>query len=115
MSNTKVTEGKTIRYAHSAAVASGETIKIGLMVGIAAAAYAINVEGDYYIGEVHEVPKVSAQAWAIGVQVYWDDTAKLYTTVATANIAAGRAWEAAANPTAKGKVLLNSVGGTALA
>jgi len=60
--------------------------------------------------------KVSAQAWTEGQQINWDDTAKLMTTVTTANFRVGYAAEAAANPTATGKVVLSGVNlGAALA
>lgn len=111
MSNTKVTEGKTIRYAHSAAVISGQPVKIGLMLGVAMAAAAINTEADYAITEVHEITKVTADVVAIGVQLYWDDTAKKLTTTAASNIKAGIAWAAASGTDTTVKVLLNKAGG----
>jgi predicted RecA/RadA family phage recombinase len=55
---------------------------------------------------VYELPKVSAQAWAIGAPIYWDPVAKLMTTVTTSNVLAGYAAEVAANPTAVGRVRL---------
>jgi predicted RecA/RadA family phage recombinase len=50
---------------------------------------------------------VSAQAWTAGALVYWDDTAKLFTTTSTSNTLAGVAVAIAANPTATGRVRLN--------
>jgi predicted RecA/RadA family phage recombinase len=54
-----------------------------------------------------EVAKVSAQAWTVGAPIYWDDTAKLFTTTSTSNTLAGVAVAAAANPSATGRVRLN--------
>lgn len=51
--------------------------------------------------------KVSAEAWAEGEQINWDDTAKLFTTVTTGNFLAGFAGAAAANPSAEGELYLN--------
>ncbi|TWT65617.1 DUF2190 family protein [Crateriforma conspicua] len=53
-------------------------------------------------GGVYEVDKVSAQAWADGESIYWDDSAELFTTVSTDNTLAGKAAAAAANPSDTG-------------
>ena len=80
----------------------------GSVFGVAATSA---VEGDDYelaIGEVFELPKVSAQAWTRGQDVFWDATAKLATTVAGGNLLIGAATEVAANPTSVGRVRLNA-------
>jgi predicted RecA/RadA family phage recombinase len=72
-----------------------------------------------FIGQrvgVVEHDKLSAQAWTEGQQVNWDDTNKRFTTVTTGNFRAGVAARAAANPSAKGFVILSGVNlGAALA
>jgi predicted RecA/RadA family phage recombinase len=63
-----------------------------------------------------DVDKVDAQAWTEGQQINWDDGAKLFTNVTTGNYRCGVASAAAANPSARGKVLLFGVNlGAALA
>lgn len=88
-------------------VVSGTPYKIGqlFVIAMVSAAEAAAFEG-MTMG-VHDLPKVSAQAWTEGALVYWDDTAKLVTTVATANLLIGVASAAAANPSATGRVRLN--------
>ena len=56
---------------------------------------------------VFELAKTSAQAWTVGAKVYWDDAAKLCTTVNTSNTLISVAVAAAANPSATGLVRLN--------
>ncbi|MBT9386978.1 DUF2190 family protein [Pseudooceanicola sp. CBS1P-1] len=51
--------------------------------------------------------KTSAQAWTVGAQVYWDDTAKVLTTTATDNTLVGAATAIAANPSDTGEVLVD--------
>jgi predicted RecA/RadA family phage recombinase len=51
--------------------------------------------------------KNSAEAWTVGAKIYWDDTAKVLTTVSTSNTLVGNAVAAAANPSASGTVRLN--------
>lgn len=88
-------------------VLSGNAYLIGRCFGIAAgdaadaAPFVLKTEG------VFEVAKVSAQAWTAGAAIYWDNTAKLFTTVVSTNWFVGVATEAAANPTAVGRVRLN--------
>lgn len=53
------------------------------------------------------VPKTTAQAWAPMNLIYWDDTAKKFTTTATANTLAGRVVEAAASADAEGIIDLD--------
>ncbi len=89
-----------------AAVIAGQAILVGTIVGICGAAagsgdqLALEVEGQF------TVPKVSAQVWTAGAKLYWDDTAKLFTTVSTSNTLCGFAGLAAANPSSTGLVCL---------
>ena len=54
-----------------------------------------------------ELTKIGAQAWTVGALVYWDDTNKRCTTVATANLLIGVAAAAVAGNTT-GRVRLNA-------
>ncbi len=95
---------------------NGLAVKIGDVLGIAQATAAVGVRVELMLLGVHEVAKVSAQAWTEGQVICWDNTAKLFTTVTTGNFRAGVATKAAANPTAVGEVRLNGIGvGVALA
>lgn len=70
-----------------------------------AAASGATVEG-IVVGVV-DLAKVSAQAWTVGAAIYWDDTAKLMTTVSTGNTLVGVAVAVATNPSSSGRVRLN--------
>ena len=86
---------------------SGEAMLVGTVVGVAQE----DVEsGDDVVmvrRGVFEHAKTSAQAWTVGAKIYWDDTARVFTTTASGNTLCGAAVEAAANPSATGKVLLD--------
>lgn len=91
-------------------VVSDTAYKIGQLLVVALVTAAA---GEKFSGTrvgVHELPKVSAQAWTEGALVYWDDAAKNVTTVATGKLCIGVAAAAAANPSATGLVLLNGIG-----
>ena len=60
---------------------------------------------------VFDITKVGSQAWTVGAKVYWDDTNKRCTTVATDNTLIGVAVEAVAGGAGDtiGRVRLNAV------
>jgi len=88
-------------------VLSGGGMLVGSIFGVArddalsGAAVKARVTG------VYSLAKVSAQAWTVGVRAYWDDAAKLVTTVSGGNTLIGVAVAVAANPSATGSVRLN--------
>ncbi len=103
-----VQHGNVLSFLAPYAVASGAPFKVGSFVAVAvtaAAATGAAVEG--MTEGVFQLPKVSAQAWAVGDKVYWDDTAKLMTTVSTSNTLVGAATAAAVNPSTTGTVYLD--------
>jgi predicted RecA/RadA family phage recombinase len=59
---------------------------------------------------VFDITKVGSQAWTVGAKVYWDDTNKRCTTVATDNTLIGVAVEAVASGAGDtiGRVRLNA-------
>jgi predicted RecA/RadA family phage recombinase len=88
-------------------VVSGTAYLIGTMLVIATTTAAATEVFEGRTVGVYDVPKVSAQAWTVGARIYWDDTAKLFTTVLTSNTLVGVAALAAANPSSTGRVRLN--------
>lgn len=93
--------------APSGGVTSGKGVLIGTLFVVAATTATV---GAAFVGHacgVFDLDKVSAQAWAVGDAIYWDDTAKKATTVATGNTPIGHATAVAANPSSTGYVLLN--------
>lgn len=103
-------EGEVIPLtAPSGGVTKGTAYKIGSLVVVATATVAQTLKFSAFVKGVVTHAKVSAQEWTEGVKVYWDDSAKNFTTTSGGNTLVGVAAEAAANPTATGKVRLDGV------
>ncbi len=114
---TYIQPGEVLEFtAPAGGVIAGTGVKIGDLLVIATISAAA---GEKFTGVrtgVVEHAKLAAQAWTEGQQVNWDDGNARFTTVTTGNYRAGVALEAAANPTATGKVVLAGVNlGAALA
>lgn len=100
-------------------VVSGTPVKIGSFLAIpqctitAAEVTAAGAGVRKFAGKidgVFEFTKISAQAWAEGDLIYFNTTSGFMTNVsATGVFLAGAATEAAANPSAVGRVRLNGV------
>ena len=88
-------------------VAAGAGLLVGAIFGVATSPALSGATVEAAVCGVFELPKTSAQAWTVGAKVYWDDAAKLCTTVNTSNTLIGVAVAAAANPSATGLVRLN--------
>ena len=104
---TFIEPGDTVPFTAPATVTAGTGVKIGDCLVIPLVSVA---SGERFSGVrtgIVEHAKLSAQAWTEGQQVNWDDTNKRFTSVTTGNFRAGVAAEAAANPTATGKVILH--------
>ena len=75
---------------------------------------AVGVTGKQYIlaagADLSDITKVGSQAWTVGAKIYWDDTNKRCTTVATDNTLIGVAVEAVASGAGDtiGRVRLNA-------
>lgn len=73
------------------AVTSGQGAKVGQLFGVAAndagngAELVIKTRGTF------ELTKIGSQAWGVGALVYWDNTNKRCTTVASGNLLIGAA------------------------
>ena len=103
-----VQDGKVLSLTAPYAVAAGAGFKVGSILAIATSAADNGAAVEGLTTGVVEVAKVSAPAWTVGAPIYWDDTAKLFTTVSTSNTLAGVAVAAAANPSSTGRVRLNA-------
>lgn len=88
----------------------GNLLVVALATVAQALPFAATPEG------VHSVVKAGTQAWTEGAIVYWDNTAKVFTTVSTANYRAGVAVAAvgAGAGETTGLVRLNGIGVTAV-
>lgn len=88
-------------------VTSGSGVLVGKLFGIAATTVASGGKVNILRRGVFDHAKTSAQTWTQGADLYWDDSAKVFTTVSTSNTLVAKAAEIAANPSATGRVVLN--------
>jgi predicted RecA/RadA family phage recombinase len=105
-----VQPGNTITLTAPYAVTSGDGLLVGSVFGIASADAALNDPVEAALTGVFDLTKVGSQAWTAGVKVYWDDTNKRATSVATSNTLIGVATEAVAGGAGDtiGRVRLNA-------
>ena len=99
--------GDVVTVVAPANVASGDGVLVGTLFGVAAFSVLSGEQAEIKTRGVFELPKTSAQAWAAGAAIYWDNTNKVCTTSATDNTLIGKALSAAANPSGTGIVRLN--------
>jgi predicted RecA/RadA family phage recombinase len=100
-----IQDGENITVpAPSGGVLSGQLVIIGSLIGVATFAAAAGAPTSVKTKGVFELAKVSAQVWTVGAPIYWDSNASNATTTASGNTLIGYATEAAANPSAVGRV-----------
>lgn len=104
---TYVQDGNVLSLTAPYTVAAGAGFLVGSLFAVATSAAASGAAVEGLATGVVDLAKVSAQAWTVGQRIYWDDTAKLTTTVSSANTLIGVATAVAANPSATGRVRLN--------
>lgn len=88
-------------------VTSGSGVLVGKLFGIASTTVASGKKVNILRKGVFDHAKTSAQAWTVGADIYWDDTAKVFTTTSSGNTLVAKAADIAANPSATGRVVLN--------
>ena len=105
-----VQPGNTITLTAPYAVASGEGLLVGSIFGVASGTAALGEPVETALVGVFDLTKVGSQAWAAGAKVYWDNTNKRCTTVATDNTLIGVATEVVAGGAGDtvGRVRLNA-------
>lgn len=89
----------------AAAIASGELVKTGLLVGVACTDIANGDTGDMELEGVFEVPK-EAEALTQGAVVYFKAATKSVTATATSNTICGYVWKDAASGDATCQIML---------
>jgi predicted RecA/RadA family phage recombinase len=95
-----VQKGDTLTIPAPAAVMSGEPVIAGAIVGIASGDAENGAPVDVVTVGIFELPKVAANAFAVGATVYWDATAELATSTASGNTKLGVSVVLAASTTA---------------
>ena len=117
MSRTYVQPGDVLTFtAPGGGVVAGTCYLITNLLVCAQTTAAATVAFDGYVTGVISHAKAASQAWAEGAIVYWDNSAKNFTTVSTANYRAGVAVVAVGSGAGEttGIVRLNGVGVTAV-
>lgn len=104
-----IQEGGTITANAPYARSSGQGALIGQLFAVAALDVANGAEGEWVTAGVFDLTKVGSQAWTVGALVYWDNTNKRCTTVASTNTLIGVALAAVGNGAGEtiGRVRLN--------
>jgi predicted RecA/RadA family phage recombinase len=92
------------------ALTSGQGAKAGQLFGVATGDAAISTDVALKISGVFDLIKIGSQAWTVGQLVYWDDTNKRCTSVATGGLLIGVAVAAVAGGAGNtiGRVRLNA-------
>lgn len=99
--------GENLAIVAAAALTAGQALLIDALFGVVQETVAIGETVTLVRRGVFTLPKLAAQAWAVGQKVYWDDANSRCTTVASGNVLVGVAVQAAANPSDDGAVLLD--------
>lgn len=106
--NNYIQPGDVIQVTAPYEVSAGEGCLVGNLFGIAATDSDSGGTAQLKTTGVFDVAKVSAQAWAtVGLLIYWDDSAKLFTTTSSGNELVGVNTATAGNPSGTGRVRLN--------
>lgn len=77
-------------------VASGAGAKVGAIFGVATGAVTSGASGEFETEGVHTLAKHDSQAWLQGDRIYWDDSNKWASNVATDGMLIGYAPSAVA-------------------
>jgi predicted RecA/RadA family phage recombinase len=104
-------EGDVIDYTPGSAVTAGTCVLFGALIGFPERDIAASAKGSLRIRGVVEHDKADSQAWTAGAKLYWDDSAKNFTTTSSGNTLCATAYEAVASTAGltRGKVILNTV------
>jgi predicted RecA/RadA family phage recombinase len=96
---TFVQDGLTVDYTPTSAVAAGDVVVQGELVGVAKVPIAANVLGALAVVGVFDFPKATGGGTAItaGANCYWDAANTRATTTATGNKLIGKCVRAAAD------------------
>lgn len=102
--------GEQLNYTNAgSAIASGALVIVGAMVGVALSAIPTNATGALRVCGIFNFAKLSTDAVAQGVNIYWDSTNSRMTLSSSGNTLAGKAAYAAGNGATTVDVLLNGL------
>lgn len=106
-----VERGDTIVVAAPYDRTAGQGAQVGQLFGVCTGDAVSGADVALKVTGVFDLNKVGSQAWTVGALVYWDDTNKRCTTVATGNLLIGAAVKVVDNGSGSttGRVRLNGV------
>ncbi|MFA6310603.1 MAG: capsid cement protein [Sterolibacterium sp.] len=108
MASNFIQDGDTVTLtAPAGGVVSGTGYLIGTLFVVALVTAAEGASFDAMVEGVFTLPKTSAQAWAEGQKVFWDNSNHRADSDSTVGQLIGVSVGVAANPTANGSVRLN--------
>src|SRR5262245_35175062 len=101
-----VHDGECIDYTPVAAVAAGDVVVQGDLIGVAKQPIAANTPGALAVTGVFDFTKLAALVLAVGALIYWDDAANVATNVSAGNKLLGKVVRAAAaaDPTVRARL-----------
>ena len=91
-----VHEGASIDYTPGSAVAAGDVVVQGDLVGVVKRPLAANEAGALDVDGVFDFAKATNVAYTVGTILFWDDTNNIVTLTATGNKQLGKVVRAAA-------------------
>ena len=86
---TYIQPGHAITLAAPYDVVSGDGLLVGAIFGVASHDALSSAEIETQLTGVVELAKVASQSWTAGARVYWDNSAKRATNVASGNTLIG--------------------------
>ena len=86
---TYIQPGHAITLVAPYAVESGDGLLVGAIFGVASHDAASGAEIETQLTGVLDLAKAASQAWTVGAKIYWDNTAKRVTNVASGNTLVG--------------------------
>ncbi|MEX2186319.1 MAG: DUF2190 family protein [Pirellulales bacterium] len=92
---TFVQVGESIDYTPGSAVAAGDVVVQGDLVGVAKVPITANVLGALAVTGVFDFAKNTGVSFTVGQILYWDDTANQATTTSAGNKQIGKVVRAA--------------------
>ncbi len=93
---TFIQEGHYIDHTPASALASGDVVVQGDLVGVALRPLAAGETGALAVDGIFDFNKSTGAAFTVGTLLYWDDTNNVVTTTSAGNKAIGKVVRAAA-------------------
>jgi predicted RecA/RadA family phage recombinase len=94
---TFVQDGDSIDYTPGGALASGDVVVQGDLVGVTKRPLAAGELGSLSVGGLFDFAKNPGVSYSVGSILYWDDTNNVVTTTASGNKQIGKVIRAAAS------------------